>query len=51
MYSSNVYGAAGAVVVKIGQDPVKIVARLGEQRMVTKTVNQSEIKIVPKTQN
>jgi len=42
-----VYGAAGAMV----PPPVKIVAGLGGQRMVTKTVNHNEIHIVPKTQN
>jgi hypothetical protein len=31
--------------------PVKIVAGLGGQRMVTKTVNQTEVQIIPKTQN
>ena len=41
------YGSAGAVMAP----PVKIVAGLGGQRMVTKTVNQNEIQIVPKTQN
>ena len=42
------YGpAAGGVV----PPPVKIVAGLGGQRMVTKTVSQSELQIVPKTQN
>ena len=41
------YGPSGAVV----PPPVKIVAGLGGQRMVTKTVSQSELQIVPKTQN
>lgn len=34
-----------------GAPPVKIVAGLGGQRMVTKTVSQSEVQIIPKTQN
>jgi len=41
------YGPSGGVV----PPPVKIVAGLGGQRMVTKTVSQSELQIVPKTQN
>lgn len=44
---SAVYGAAGAVM----PPPVKIVAGLGGQRMVTRTVSPNEIQIVPKTQN
>jgi len=41
------YGPSGGVV----PPPVKIVAGLGGQRMVTKTVSQSDLQIVPKTQN
>ena len=41
------YGHSGGVV----PPPVKIVAGLGGQRMVTKTVSQSELQIIPKTQN
>jgi len=41
------YGHSGGVV----PPPVKIVAGLGGQRMVTKTVSQTELQIVPKTQN
>ena len=45
------YGTLYANPGTVMAPPVKIVAGLGGQRMVTKTVNQNEIQIVPKTQN